>query len=113
MVQDLIFTVGISLVSSLFVAIFLVPVLASTWLPLSSRMQKPLKNRLLAGLDKGIGGAIDTTTKGYKHLLSAALNHRLAVIILVVAAFAGSILALTKLPLTLMPFDRRRAYNIP
>jgi HAE1 family hydrophobic/amphiphilic exporter-1 len=95
--------VGISLVSSLFVAIFLVPVLASKWLPLSSRTQKPLKNRLLAGLDKGIGGAIDAVGRGYKRLLSAALNHRLAVIILVVAAFAGSILALTKLPLTLMP----------
>jgi HAE1 family hydrophobic/amphiphilic exporter-1 len=62
MVQDLIFTVGISLVSSLFVAIFLVPVLASKWLPLYTRVQKPLKNRLLANLDKGIGGAISATT---------------------------------------------------
>jgi HAE1 family hydrophobic/amphiphilic exporter-1 len=103
MIEDMIFTVGISLVSSLFVAIFLVPVLASTWLPLRSRTQKPLKNKVLAGLDRGIGGAIDAVGRGYKRLLLAALHHRLAVIILVIAALAGSLLALTKLPLTLMP----------
>jgi HAE1 family hydrophobic/amphiphilic exporter-1 len=101
--QDMIFTVGISLVSSLFVAIFLVPVLASKWLPLRTRAQKPLKNPLLAGLDKGIGGTINAIGRGYQRLLSAALNHRLVTIILVIAAFAGSVLALIKLPMSLMP----------
>jgi HAE1 family hydrophobic/amphiphilic exporter-1 len=103
LVQDMIFTIGISIVSSLFVAIFLVPVLASKWLPLRTRIQKPLKNPLLAGLDKGIGGAINAAGRGYGRLLSAALNHRLITIILVVAAFAGSALALAKLPMNLMP----------
>jgi HAE1 family hydrophobic/amphiphilic exporter-1 len=43
--QGLIFTVGVSLASSLFVAIFLVPILSSTYLPLEIRIQKPLKNK--------------------------------------------------------------------
>jgi HAE1 family hydrophobic/amphiphilic exporter-1 len=103
LIQDLIFTVGISLVSSLFVAIFLVPVLASKWLPLHTRIQKPLRNPLLSGIDRGIGGALDAVGRGYKRLLSVALNHRLAVIVIVIASFAGSVLAITKLPLRLMP----------
>jgi HAE1 family hydrophobic/amphiphilic exporter-1 len=42
MLEGLIFTIIISLVSSLLVAIFLVPVLASKYLPLNSRTLKPL-----------------------------------------------------------------------
>jgi HAE1 family hydrophobic/amphiphilic exporter-1 len=42
LVQDLLFTIGISLVSSLLVAIFLVSVLAGKWLPVHSRLQKPI-----------------------------------------------------------------------
>ncbi|MBP5464685.1 MAG: efflux RND transporter permease subunit, partial [Treponema sp.] len=42
--KGIIFTVVISLVSSLFVAIFLVPVLAGFFLPLTNRNEKPLRN---------------------------------------------------------------------
>jgi HAE1 family hydrophobic/amphiphilic exporter-1 len=103
LVQDLIFTIGISLVSSLCVAIFLVPVLASKWLPINTRRQRPLRNPLLAGIDRGIAAAINALTKGYKRLLTAALAHRFVTVVLVIAAFAGSALAITKLPLIFMP----------
>jgi HAE1 family hydrophobic/amphiphilic exporter-1 len=103
LLQDLIFTIGISLVASLFVAIFLVPVLASKWLPLRTKTQRPLKNKLLKGLEAGVGGTIDAVERGYKGLLTAALSHRLVVFVLVVAAFGGSVLAILKLPITFMP----------
>jgi HAE1 family hydrophobic/amphiphilic exporter-1 len=103
LLQDLIFTIGIALVSSLFVAIFLVPVLASKWLPLMTTAQRPLKNRLLKSLEAGIGGAINAVEKGYKGILTAALNHRLIVFMLVFAAFGGSVLAIKRLPITVIP----------
>jgi HAE1 family hydrophobic/amphiphilic exporter-1 len=90
--QGLIFTMGIALASSLLVAIFLVPILASTYLPLQTRKQKPIKNRALNGM-----------TEGYARLLSAAVKHRLLVVVLVCAAFAGSVLALSRLGLVMIP----------
>jgi len=49
--NDLIFTVVISLSASLLVAITLVPSLCGAILPLQTRIQKPLKNRLLRKID--------------------------------------------------------------
>ncbi|MDR2490062.1 MAG: efflux RND transporter permease subunit, partial [Spirochaetaceae bacterium] len=101
--QGLIFTVGISLASSLFVAIFLVPILSSTYLPLQTRLQKPLKNRKLIAADSAIEGAITRLTAGYTRLLAAAVKHRPLTCILVGAAFIGSVLVLPKLGITMMP----------
>ncbi|GHV91298.1 multidrug ABC transporter [Spirochaetia bacterium] len=103
MLEGLVFTIIISLASSLLVAIFLVPVLASTYLPLNSRTQKPLKKAVLAACDRTIGGAIDGIAKLYRKGLQAALNHRAITIILVAAAFAGSALAFSKMSLVLWP----------
>jgi HAE1 family hydrophobic/amphiphilic exporter-1 len=103
LVQDMLFTIGISIVSSLLTAIFLVPVLASKWLPVHSRIQKPLRNPLLAALDRGVAGVLDGVNKGCVWLLSKSLRHRLITVLLVAATFAGSVLALSKLPVVLMP----------
>ncbi|GHV71436.1 multidrug ABC transporter [Spirochaetia bacterium] len=103
LLQDLIFTIVISLVSSLVVAMFLVPVLASKYLPLHTKAEKPLKNPALAAIDKAIGGALDGIAHAYRKALQAALRHRAVTITLVIAAFAGSALALTKLNVVLMP----------
>jgi HAE1 family hydrophobic/amphiphilic exporter-1 len=101
--QGLIFTVGVSLASSLFVAVFLVPVLSSKYLPLETRIQKPLKNKALIKIDTVIEGTITRITEGYRRLLSIAVNHRLAVVVLIIAAFLGSVLCLPKMPVTMMP----------
>ncbi|MDR0553520.1 MAG: efflux RND transporter permease subunit [Treponema sp.] len=103
MLQQLIFSVGISLASSLLVAIFLVPILASTYLPLNTRKQKPLKNRLLRAVDDFFEGAQRGLNRGYRRLLAGALNHRFLTVLLVAAAFTGSVLCLLKLPLRMMP----------
>jgi HAE1 family hydrophobic/amphiphilic exporter-1 len=103
LVEDMLFTIGISLISSLLVAIFLVPVLASTWLPVHSRVQKPLHSPFLAGLDRGIARILETVNRAYRALLSRALAHRAITLIIVVAAFLGSIPALANLNIELMP----------
>jgi len=89
--KPMIFTVVISHVVSWFVAVFLVPVLASHFLPLTTRAEKPLKNPVIIALDRAIGGAIDGITKGYRWLLVATLKHRLTTIAVVVALLAGSL----------------------
>ncbi|GHV11373.1 multidrug ABC transporter [Fibrobacterales bacterium] len=103
MVEDLIWTIVISLVSSLFIAIFLAPVLASKYLPLYSRTQKPLRNFILVFLDKHIENAIAGLAKVYRKGLCVALTHKLMTIIFVLASFTGSILTIGKLPIQLMP----------
>jgi len=103
MVQDLIITVAISLTSSLFIAVFLVPILASKYLPLYTRTQKPLKNKFLIKIDNLIGNAIQNLTKGYTKLLSAAVKHRLITILIVIAVFIGSIFSMSKLQIVMMP----------
>ncbi|WP_461257510.1 efflux RND transporter permease subunit, partial [Treponema sp. R80B11-R83G3] len=103
MFQGLLVTIGISLASSLLVAIFLVPVLASKFLPLETRKQKPLKNKLLIIIDIAVEKAINGLTAGYTRLLTVAVKHRLITVLLVVAAFAGSVVALPKLGMIMIP----------
>ncbi|MDR0637638.1 MAG: efflux RND transporter permease subunit [Spirochaetaceae bacterium] len=101
--QDMIWAVGISLTSSLAVALFLVPILASRYLPLQTRTQKPLKNRLLRAVDGFFERVIQAAHNGYRRLLSGTLRHRAALIIVVVAAFAGSGLAFIRMGYSMVP----------
>jgi HAE1 family hydrophobic/amphiphilic exporter-1 len=103
LVEDMLFTIGISVVSSLLVALFLVPVLAGKWMPVHSRVQKPLRSPFLAGLDRGIARILEAVNGAYRALLSRALAHRLLTLVMTGAAFLGSVLALTKLTIELMP----------
>jgi HAE1 family hydrophobic/amphiphilic exporter-1 len=102
-VQDLIITVGISLASSLLIAIFLVPILASKYLPLYTRTQKPLQNKVLVKIDSVIENGIRLLTRGYTRLLSVAVKHRLFTTIIVIAVFISSVLSLTKMQIVMMP----------
>ncbi|MDR2738905.1 MAG: efflux RND transporter permease subunit, partial [Treponema sp.] len=80
-----------------------VPVLASKWLPVHSRLQKPIRNRFIASLDRGVAAVLDTVNRAYSRLLAKALKHRFITVLLVVAAFAGSVLALTKMDIVMFP----------
>ncbi|MCL1992768.1 MAG: efflux RND transporter permease subunit [Spirochaetes bacterium] len=101
--QDLVFTIGISVIASLFVGIFLVPVLASKWLPVHSRVQKPLKNPVLAKIDSKVANGIAAITNVYKRILSSALQNRLVTVLFVVCALVGSTLALGRMDIRMMP----------
>lgn len=95
MFKDVIFTIVIALVSSLLVAIFLVPVLAGKFLPLSNREEKPVKNKVLIVLYGAFQKVIDWFTKLYSKLLRAALNNRL---ITIVASICVLIFSLSFIP---------------
>ncbi|MFW5695085.1 MAG: efflux RND transporter permease subunit [Alkalispirochaeta sp.] len=88
--SDLAFTVVISLLSSLAVAVFLIPVLTSHYLPIYSRKQRPLRG-ILRRVDDGMARMFTNLDNGYKRSLAFSLRHKWIVIVLVLAAFGGSL----------------------
>jgi HAE1 family hydrophobic/amphiphilic exporter-1 len=81
MFKAAIFTIVIALLSSLLVAIFLVPVLAGKFLPLSNRREKPVRNPVLKKTYGFFEGIIQFFTRIYAKLLSLALDNRLVTIV--------------------------------
>jgi len=84
MFQDLIITVCIALISSLFVAVTLVPALSGSILRLDTRVQKPLRWGVLRRLDSLYCKAESALESGYASCLQYVLKHRLLVIVLLV-----------------------------
>lgn len=84
MFQDLILTVCIALFSSLFVALTLVPALSGSILRLDTRVQKPLKWRVLRTLDTWYAFMETKLEQAYAHLLSYFLRHRFLLIMLLI-----------------------------
>lgn len=103
MFQGIIFTIVIALVSSLLVAIFLVPVLAGKFLPLTNRNEKPVKNPVLKGIYGFFQKIIDWITLGYSNLLKKCLNNRLVTITISLCVLGISIGLLGTLQINLMP----------
>ncbi|MDE6736209.1 MAG: efflux RND transporter permease subunit, partial [Treponemataceae bacterium] len=91
MFKGIIFTVVIALVSSLFVAIFLVPVLAGHFLPLTNRKEKPLKSKFLITLYAAFDVPMNAITALYRRALKSALGHRKATTLICVCALAVAI----------------------
>jgi len=109
--NDLIFTVVISLLCSLIVAITLVPSLCGAILKLNSRKQKPLKNQVLRAVDNGTEKLIVAMENGYKKALAYCLSHRLLMILLVLAIFIFSLLQFNNIGLN-MYFRSRTDDNV-
>jgi hydrophobic/amphiphilic exporter-1 (mainly G- bacteria), HAE1 family len=104
MFKDMVFTIIISSLVSLFVAITLVPVLASHYLPITTRKEKPLRNPTLAKVDAAIGNGIDSVNRGYRKLLNTCIHHRGATVGIVLALVLGSIVVfLPRLTLVFSP----------
>jgi HAE1 family hydrophobic/amphiphilic exporter-1 len=99
--NDLIFTVVISLVCSLVVAVTLVPSLCGSALKLNTRKQKPLKNRLLRGIDDLMEGFLVLIENGYKKALDYCLSHRLLVSGLVLSILVFSLLQFNSIGMNL------------
>jgi hydrophobic/amphiphilic exporter-1 (mainly G- bacteria), HAE1 family len=103
MLPGLIFTIIISLSSSLFVGLFLVPVLASHFIPIRTREEKPLINQVLIKLDRIIGAAIDACTDAYRRALSAVLRNRWKTVGVAMALMLASLACVGILNVKLMP----------
>lgn len=103
MFEGIIFTIVIALVSSLFVAIFLVPVLAGKFLPLSNRDEKPVKNRVLIKIYGSFQKVIEIITRKYTNLLKKSLSVRGPVIFLSIAILIFSIALVPTMQIVMMP----------
>ncbi len=89
--QDMIFTIVISLLSSLSVALFLIPVLTSKYFPIVNRHEVPLRNPVFIAGERVLNNAYLFIEKGYRWLLTRALNNRAIVVLTVVVLFFGAI----------------------
>ncbi|TVQ24764.1 MAG: efflux RND transporter permease subunit [Spirochaetaceae bacterium] len=100
------FTVVISLIASLLVALFLVPVLASHYFPLTTPVQKPLK-----GVFKRIDDRMDAMFTGldtaYKNGLRRVLRHKLMTTLVVILMFAGGLALLPQIGFELFPAQQQ------
>ncbi len=92
----------IALLSSLFVAMFLVPVLAGKFLPVDNRSETPIKNPFLKKCDSAIEGAIDFVRDKYRAALRVALHHRFATVLISFTILASSLLLFSHLRVSFM-----------
>lgn len=100
--SGLAFTVVISLVSSLLVAIFLVPVLTSKYFQISSRMEEPLTG-ILKILDDFLEKFWTGLSNGYKNALKFVLKHKAVTIIIMVAIFISAMFLIPVAGFEFMP----------
>ena len=97
MFEELVITVVISLICSLFVAVTLVPSLCGGFLKLNTRVQKPLKNRFLKTVDDTAEGALTWLEEGYGKILDLVLDNKFLILALVAVLFALSLQSFTSL----------------
>ncbi|WP_147615404.1 efflux RND transporter permease subunit [Treponema pectinovorum] len=102
MFKGIIFTVVIALVSSLFVAVFLVPVLAGKFLPLTNRQEKPIKFRPLARFYELLELPMTHLTALYRKALKTALSHRAVTTVVCVSLLAISLILIPTLKVNMV-----------
>lgn len=103
MAQDMIYTIVIAIVSSLFVAIFLVPVLAGHYMPITNRAEKPLKSKVIKFLHRLFDIGFGALQKIYEKFLSLALTHKVITIFVSFAILFASFMLVPKLHIEMMP----------
>ena len=106
------FTVIVALLSSLFVAILLVPVLATHYLEIHVRGERPLRNPILRFMDKGVEAALERISSGYRYLLNAALKHKLLTVFSFTLILTAALLQIPKLGLSLQPEGMSQSLRI-
>ncbi len=102
MFKGIIFTVVIALVSSLFVAIFLVPVLAGKFFPLTNRKEKPVSFIPLRKFYEILEIPLTILTRLYRIGLRAALRHRLVTCVVCFSLLAISFILIPTLRINMM-----------
>ena len=100
--QDLIYTICISLVASLFVAVILVPALFGV-MRVDTRIQKPIRWKPLRVLDRAMADAETWMEDFYSRMLKYFLRHRLLFILLLVCLLVFSLGFLGNIGMSLAP----------
>jgi HAE1 family hydrophobic/amphiphilic exporter-1 len=96
------FTVVISLTTSLAVAMLLIPVLSSHYLPLTTRVQKPLRGPLGA-VDRAFGAFFTGLDNAYRRAVDRVLRHKTVTILVLLALFVGSLAMIPVIGYVFMP----------
>ncbi len=109
--SGLAFTVVISLVSSLLVAIFLVPVLTSKYLVLSTRIEEPLTG-IAKIIDEFLEKFWNLLSEKYKNALNFVLKHRVITILVIVGIFILSLFLIPVVGFEFMPVSSEDAVAI-
>ncbi len=97
------FTVVVAIVASLAVAILLVPVLASTYLPLRLPSQRFRHLRFLKPVDDGLGRFFSRLENGYARALDTVLSYRGATITVALALLIVSLSLFPRVGLIFSP----------
>jgi len=105
------FTIVISLVSSLLVAMILVPVLTSKYIKLYTRLQRPLVGPF-KWTDDVLARFFQNFDSAYKRLLRFVLRHRAWTIVTVIAVLGVSLAIIPRLGFEFMPSQNEDAVQV-
>ncbi|MGC9311475.1 MAG: efflux RND transporter permease subunit [Sediminispirochaetaceae bacterium] len=111
LLASLSFTVVISLTSSLLIAMLLIPVLSSHYLPLTSRKQRPLKG-LLKVMDDGMGRFFSGMEHVYQRILKVTLRHKVITILLILAMLGASAFTLKDAGFEFLPDEAQDSVQL-
>lgn len=103
MFQDLVITVCISLFSSLFVAVTLVPALSGSIMKINTRTQKPLKIKLLKKIDDAMAKGEEHMKNGYVRVLAYFLDRKFLLVMFLVLLLIVSLQKFSELGISLVP----------
>lgn len=103
LIGDIAFTVIVAILSSLATAVLLVPVLASTYLPLLAENERFRVLKFLKPVDDAFERGFLSLEGAYARLLRAALRHRASTIAVVLSVFAAALSFAPRLPFIFSP----------
>jgi hydrophobic/amphiphilic exporter-1 (mainly G- bacteria), HAE1 family len=103
MVTPMAATIIISLLSSLLVSVTLVPVLASSYMKIYTRKQKPISLRPLRAIDDLMERSFQSLDRGYKKILTVCIDNRWLTAILAILILVISLQAFGAMDVTLYP----------
>jgi len=102
MFSSLMIVIIMAILSSLFVAMFLVPVLAGKFLPVTNRSEKPISNKVLAKCDKAVEGGLNWITEKYRKGLHSVLRHRFVTCVVAFGVLVLSVVVAGRLRISFM-----------
>ncbi|MBI9098603.1 MAG: efflux RND transporter permease subunit [Spirochaetaceae bacterium] len=103
MFQDLAFTIVIALLSSLVIAVTLVPSLASRFVKLHTKKQKPIKSPILKSIDDKMEKWFTGLDVKYMKSLRTVLDHKIATIFIILIIFISSLILIPTVGINFLP----------
>ncbi|MFA6508495.1 MAG: efflux RND transporter permease subunit, partial [Treponemataceae bacterium] len=103
LIGDIAFTVIVAIIASLIVSIMLVPVLASTFMPLKAEEDRFKRLRFLKPIEAFFERMFTALENTYANALSSVLSHRPLAIIIVIAILGSALSFAPRLPFIFSP----------